>query len=116
MLIKTRSMGFGLTDAILRHVESRIESALGQVSRHVVTATVRLDDVNADRGGLDKRCRVVVSLRNRATVAAEAVDADLYASIDESARRIGRAAARAVARPMARDRKDPQRPGSLIGV
>src|SRR4051794_6840053 len=63
MLIETRAIGFPLTGAIARHVESRLESALGPFSRWIVKATVRLDDVNANRGGVDKRCGVVVAMR-----------------------------------------------------
>ena len=43
MLVDTRAIGFALTDAILRHVESRVDSALGPFARWVVKATVRLN-------------------------------------------------------------------------
>ena len=35
MFIDTRAIDFPMTDAILRHVESRVESALGPVARWV---------------------------------------------------------------------------------
>lgn len=114
MLIHTRSMGFGLTDSIRRHVESRVESALAPVARSVITVVARLDDVNADRGGVDKRCRLVALVRRHGTVVAEATDADLYAAVDEAAGRIRRSAIRAVKRHVPRERKDPQRPGALV--
>jgi putative sigma-54 modulation protein len=113
MLIATRSMGFSLTEAIRRHVESRVEAALGPVARWTVSVTVRLADVNADRGGVDKRCQLVASLRRHGVVVAEATDADLYAAIDEAADRIRRSAVRVVTRHIPRERKDPQRPGAL---
>jgi putative sigma-54 modulation protein len=114
MLIDTRAMGFALTDAILRHVEARVESALGPFSRWVLTVTIRLDDVNADRGGDDKRCRIVVSLRRHGVEIAEATNADLYAAVDEAANRIRRSVRRATKRHLARERRDPQRPGALV--
>jgi ribosome-associated translation inhibitor RaiA len=117
MLIDTRAIGFPLTDAIRRHVESRVESALGPVAGWVVGVTARVEDVNADRGGIDKRCGLVASLRGgRGVVIAEALDQDLYAAVDEAAGRLRRSAVRAVSRPMARERKDVQRPGALLSI
>lgn len=113
MLIHTRAIGFPLTDAILRHVESRVEAALGPFSKRVLKATVRLQDVNADRGGVDKRCGIVVALRRRGVEIAEATDADLYAAIDEAAHRIRRSVRRASKQNLAIDRRDSQRVGAL---
>ena len=115
MLIDTRAIDFALTYAIQRHVESRVEAALGAVARWVVGVTARLEDINADRGGIDKRCRLVAALRRRGVVVAEATHADLYAAVDEAAARIRRSATRAVTRRMPRERKEPRRPGVLVG-
>jgi ribosome-associated translation inhibitor RaiA len=114
MLIDTRAMGFALTDAILRHVEARVGAALGPFSRWVVKVTVRLEDVNADHGGSDKRSSIVVALRRHGVEIAEAINADLYAAIDEAASRARRAVIRTTKRHLTRDRRDPQRPGALV--
>ena len=115
MLIDTRAIGFPLTEAILRHAEVRVEVALGFVARHVPRVTVRVDDVNGEgRGGADKRCRIVAALRHHRTVAAEAVHADLYAAIDAAAAKIRHAALRQAKRLLALQRKDRQRPGTLV--
>ena len=114
MLIDTRAIGFTLTDAILRHVEARLEVALGPFSRWVGKATVRLEDINADRGGDDKPCSIVVALRRHGVEVAEATNADLYAAVDEAANRIRRMVRRATKRHLSRDRRDPQRPGALV--
>jgi ribosomal subunit interface protein len=116
MLIETRAIGFALTDGILRHVESRLEAALGPFARRVLKATARLEDVNADRGGVDKRCSVVVALRRRGMLVAEATHEDLYAAVDEVATRLRRSVKRAVKRRVALERKDPQRPGALVAI
>lgn len=114
MLINTRAMGFALTDAILRHVEARVESALGPFARWLLNASVRLKDVNAGRGGDDKRCRIVVRLRRHGVEIAEATHADLYAAVDAAAERIRRSVRRATKRHLRRERLDPQRPGALM--
>ena len=110
MLIDTRCFGFPLTDAIRRHVDARVESALSISSRHVLRVTVRLDDVNAGRGGIDKRCRVVVALRHDRTFAADAVREDLYDAVDRAARKARVGVRRMLKRSTARERRDPQRP------
>src|SRR5690349_438684 len=70
MLVEIRALGFRLTDAISRYAESRIESVLRRFGHRVLKVTVRLDDVNAGRGGIDKRCSVVVAVRRRGVVVA----------------------------------------------
>ena len=110
MLIDTRSFGFPLTDAIRRHVEARVESALSISSRQVLRVTVRLDDVNAGRGGVDKRCRVVVALRHDRTFAADAVRENLYDAVDRAARKARVGVRRALKRSTARERQDLRRP------
>jgi ribosomal subunit interface protein len=113
MLIDTRTMGFTLTDAIRRHVEARVESALGAFAGRILKVTVRLDDVNAGRGGIDKRCGIIVALRRQQVAVAEATDADLYAAVDQATSRVRRSVVRATKRHLGRDRKDIQRPGAL---
>jgi ribosomal subunit interface protein len=116
MIIDTRASGFSLTDAIQQHVEARVESALGPVSRWAQTLAVWLDDVIANRGGIDKRCRVILALRNRAMVVTEATDVDLYTAVDAATSRLRRAALRVVKRPFARDWTDARRPGTVVGA
>ena len=114
MVIDTRGIGFVPTNAILRHVESRATSALRAFSNRVLKATVRLEDVNADHGGVDKRCRLVVALRRRRMEVAEATDADLYRAIDLAFGKLHRAVSRVIQRSSSRERKDRQRPGALV--
>lgn len=114
MLISTRTFGFPPTEAILRYVEARMASALGAYSRHVFKVTVRLADVNAARGGIDKRCQVVVALRGGRTEVVDAVESDLYAAIDAAAGRIRSAVGSTVARHLERERHDPLTSGALV--
>jgi ribosomal subunit interface protein len=117
MFIDIRALDFDLTDAIRRHVESRVESALGAVTRQVLTVTARLEDVNAGRGGIDKRCRLVAALRRDGLIVAEATHADLYAAVDEAADRLRRSALRFVERKVTRSRKLPRRARpALVGT
>jgi putative sigma-54 modulation protein len=114
MLLETRALGFSLTDAISQYVESRIKAVLGHFGHRVLKVTVRLEDVNAGRGGIDKRCSVVAAIRRRGVVVAEAVQDDLYLAIHEAAARIRRAVSRQVTHHVGRERSDPQRPGAMV--
>ena len=116
MLVDTRAMDFVLTDALRGHVQSRVRTALAPLGARAQAVTVRLEDVNADRGGVDKRCRIVATVRRRPVIVAQATDADLYVAIDTAVGRLRRMALRSVRRPFARARKDPQRPGNLIAA
>jgi len=114
MMIETRALGFSLTDAISQFVESRIGSVLGHFGHRVLKVTVRLEDVNAGRGGIDKRCSIVAAIRRRGVVAVEAVRDDLYSAIQEAAARIRRSVSRQVTQHVGKERSDPQRPGAMV--
>jgi hypothetical protein len=116
MLIETRAIGFTLTEGILRHAEARIQQALGALANGVLRVTVRVDDVNAGRGGVDKRCGVVTALRGLRgrhgggrgpVIAVEAVREDLYDAIVAAAAKARRAVEHALARSRAGGRKAP---------
>jgi ribosomal subunit interface protein len=116
MLIDTRGIDFPLTEAIRRHVESRVESAVGPAARWVVRVTARLEDVNAARGGIDKRCSLTIALRHHGVVVARAIERDLYLAIDRTARRARRLVLRALRQDVRRHRADRQRPGALVNA
>ena len=82
MQMDIHAQPFTLTAAIQQHVAQRVEHAIGTASKSVRGVMVRLLDVNGDRGGVDKTCRIVVWLRRGGSVTVEAIDRDLYAAID----------------------------------
>jgi ribosome-associated translation inhibitor RaiA len=106
MFVDVRAMGFPLTEAIGTHVESRVMSAVRALARGVMGVTARLEDVNADRGGVDKRCTLVASVRGRRTVAVEAVDRDLYVAVDTATHGMRRMAQRLLRRRVGRERRE----------
>lgn len=114
MDIDIRAIGFELTTALAQRVDAQVRSALAASGERATGVTVRLDDVNGDRGGPDKRCRIVVALAGRGPAVASVTAADLYAAIDGAARRLRRSARRSLTRHVGRERSDPQRPGALV--
>ncbi len=98
MQIDMQARPFEITPAMearvarhLRAIESRFGERIGQV-------LVRMDDINGERGGVDKRCRIVIEAIPRQTVVAEALSADMYASISQAARRAETALSRTLQR------------------
>jgi ribosome-associated translation inhibitor RaiA len=85
MQMDIHAQPFKLTPALQQHVAQRVEQAIGTASksvRGIRGIMVRLLDVNGERGGVDKTCRIVAWLRRGGSVIVEAVDRDLYAAID----------------------------------
>ncbi|MCU0705061.1 MAG: hypothetical protein MUF18_13895 [Fimbriiglobus sp.] len=64
MLIAIREQGVGLSSDGRAYAIDRIEHALHSVRSHVRKVMVYLSDQNGPRGGVDKTCRVAVTLES----------------------------------------------------
>jgi ribosomal subunit interface protein len=74
--------------ALDAHINDRFNSALDQLDHVVQEVTVRLEDVNGPKGGVDKRCHATVKLRNGSTVVVDEKHEDIYAAVSMVADRI----------------------------
>lgn len=90
--------GIAMTEAIREYATRRIRTALGRYQQVLVSAQVRLADVNGPRGGIDKHCVVEVWGPTLAPIIVRERDADLYVAIDRVADRLDRAVARRIGR------------------
>jgi ribosome-associated translation inhibitor RaiA len=106
-----RTQGIDVSRETRAHVKKRLAFKLGKLARAIERISVRLEDVNGPRGGVDKQCRIKVVLRGMQSVVVQHADHDVLAAIDGAASRAERAAkrsvkkradARARARPRAR--------------
>lgn len=88
MQLNACGIGFTLTPAIEQHIEGRVKLAVSHATGSIRDLAVRVRDTNGTRGGVDKACRIVAWLRNRATVVVEAVSSDLYAAVDAAATKL----------------------------
>jgi ribosomal subunit interface protein len=91
-----------LSAALERYVERRLLVALGRFSRRLPAATVRLVDENGPKGGVDKRCQILLPMPPSSPLLVEESHADLYAAIDNAADRASRAVTREIGRRRAR--------------
>ncbi|SDE07926.1 HPF/RaiA family ribosome-associated protein [Aquimonas voraii] len=98
MQIDTHTHGFELTPGLSEHLRRRLRFALGRIGASVQRVVVRLSDINADRGGVDKRCRLQLQMPGRPDVVVEDTRSDLYAAIgsavERAARTLGRRSGR----------------------
>ena len=105
MQVDIRARKIEVDEALRFHVDRRLRFALSRFGERIAKVTVRFEDANGARGGVDKQCQIAVALRPSGNVIVEDIDADLRAVVDRAADR----AARAVDRDLQR-RRDAGRP------
>ena len=98
MQLDIRSQDITITDALRVYLTRRLRFALGRFAGRVTRVSARIADVNGPRGGIDKRCHLLVTLRSGDRVRIEEADADLYFAIDRAAERARRALQRQLER------------------
>jgi putative sigma-54 modulation protein len=92
MQIGIRTSHLSLQPEQRQQIERRASFALARLSTLIKRVEVSLADTNGPRGGVDKRCRVLVHLDGGSTAFVEDRDSDLVALIDRTLDRAGRAA------------------------
>lgn len=102
MQLDIRRQGIEINDEAKARLERRLDFALGRLSRHVTRIWVHLADENGQRGGIDKRCRILVRLQHLPDVLVEDRDADLPALIDRAVNRAGLAVRRELSKRQTR--------------
>lgn len=85
-----------LSEDELDRIERRLYFTLGRFSSRIVSVDVMLQDENGPRGGLDKKCRVVVRLQGTREVVVEGSGEETLSLVDRTANRAGRAVSRAL--------------------
>ena len=98
MRLVIRPRKLDLHESLRESLEMRLRFALSRFSPRIRDVAVTLEDTNGPRGGVDKRCRVVVRLAPRGTVAIDETEADFETAIAHAAERAGRAVGRELER------------------
>lgn len=83
-----------LTPETQQQIHHRLRAALSRFGDRIRRITVRLEDVNGPKGGVDLACRVQVDLRDRESVFIEDREATLQRLVDRVADRVSEAMAR----------------------
>ena len=87
-----------LGDAMREHIERRVYFALSRFSPRVARVAVTVEDINGPRGGIDKRCRILVKLDRMEELRVESTDSEVYAAVAVAVDRMGRSVQRKVER------------------
>ena len=79
-----------LSHSLRDHIERRLRFALGRLGNRIDRVTVRLEDLNGPRGGVDKRCRIEASVVRSCKLQVEVMGAEIEPAVDRAADRIAR--------------------------
>ena len=88
MLIDVKASDIQTSDAIYEHVHREVEKAMRNFADRVTRVEVHLKDVNANKGGIDKRCTMEVRLSGQNPMAVEHAADDLYLAISGAATKL----------------------------
>ena len=80
------------------YIRRKLGTKLGKYASSVERISVRIDDVNGPRGGVDQSCRIKVVLRGLPSVVFESRNAALNAALDTALSGVQRAVRRATQR------------------
>lgn len=83
------------------YIMNKVGAAAGRLADASCTVEVRLVDLNGPKGGIDKRCSIVVTPPGQATLRIQEQAADYYAAIDAAAATLKTSLARALERTKA---------------
>jgi putative sigma-54 modulation protein len=108
MHVDIRWKGLTKSQSLADHVQNRLRVALRGVEEKVRTVTVRFEDTNGPRGGIDKRCCVELT-GSFGILVTEAHDRNFYAAGDLALSR----AERALTKSLKRDRYSRERLAEL---
>jgi hypothetical protein len=98
MQLDIRRQGIEIDDEAKARLLRRLDFALGRLGQHVTRVWVHLAEEGGPRGGIGKRCRILVRLQHLPDVLVEDRDADLNILIDRTVNRAGLAARRELGR------------------
>ena len=86
-----RAVGVRLGAADKDYLRRKLGRKLGKFARRIERASVRIEDVNGPRGGVDKRCGIKVVMSGLPSVVVEHRHESLQAAMDGALARVERA-------------------------
>jgi putative sigma-54 modulation protein len=98
-------VGAPLSAAAKAEIRRKLGRKLGRHALDIERASVRIEDVNGPRGGVDKRCRIKVVVSALPSIVVEQQHESLHAAIDGALDRVQRA----VRQTLKRRRVEPRR-------
>jgi putative sigma-54 modulation protein len=90
MRIHLRGIGDKLDSALAAYAERRLLFALGRFGGRIGRVTLRLEDTNGPRGGVDKRCHIELRLVGAGSLVVDTRDTAFEPAISRAADRMAR--------------------------
>lgn len=98
MELQIRFVGLPSSDFLHEHIQRRVVANLDRFENEIVSVTVRISDLNGPKGGVDKRCHVLVHTRQVGAVNVEELSEDAYSAVDSAVIRAAHTLARQLER------------------
>ncbi len=103
MQFEIRGRDLSISQALQDYIERRLRFALDRFSRRIRQVHVTLGDLNGPRGGIDKCCKLAISLDRSSTIVVESDASTVYAAIDDVAEKATTYVGRRLKRPHGRN-------------
>ena len=103
MRFEIRGRDISIGHALRDHIERRLRFALDRFARRIKQVNVKLGDLNGPRGGIDKCCKVAISLDCSSPIVVESHASNVYAAIDCVADKAATCIGRRLKRPHGRN-------------
>ena len=104
MQFEIRGKEISISQVLRDHVERRLRFALDRFAGRIRKVHVILGDLNGPRGGIDKCCKLAISLDRPSTIVLESHASNVYAAIDCVADKAATCIGRRLKRPRGRNR------------
>jgi ribosome-associated translation inhibitor RaiA len=116
MRVQIQIKGLPGSSKLRRFAAHKLQVALSRFSHDIQDATVRLNDINgADRGGVDKLCRVVLTMKNSSVVVViEELGSNIVQAIERVADRLHQSVSRKLSRVVRVDRSGMRQTNLLL--
>ena len=95
-------MGSALDEVHRDYLRRKLHRVLEKFGSAIERTSVRLEDVNGPRGGIDKRCQVKIVVRGLPSVYVDERDSSVQAAMDRARGRANRAVRQALQRRLQR--------------
>jgi len=95
-------MGSALDEVHRDYLRRKLHRILEKFGSAIERTSVRLEDVNGPRGGIDKRCQVKIVVRGLPTVYVDERDSSVQAAMDRALGRANHAVRQALQRRLKR--------------
>lgn len=99
MRVQIQVIGLPGSSKLRRFAAQKLDVALSCFSDGIEAASVRLRDINgADRGGVDKLCRVAITLKGNSVVVIEELGSNILLAIERAVDRLRQRVSRQLSR------------------